>query len=234
MTKKIEFASETEFLEKPKPAKKYIPEWYRKAERFVGGKPFLNGGSRLGEGARTVKLCVPFLDSMTNGYMIELFQDVQVVIDDNGIQSLQWSLGDFPVAEARNMNTVQGMPVPIGCSEQLWTWKLPYSWRLPKGYSALVVHPLNHFELPFVTTNGIVDADGIVNEGNIPFFLKEGFEGFIPYGTPIAQIIPYKRDNWKSVMNPELVKEARRKKWSNLKVLNGWYKYNSWVRKDFN
>jgi hypothetical protein len=33
---------------------------------------------------------------------------------------------------------------------------------------------------------------------NLPFLLKDNFEGLIPKGTPIAQIIPIKRDNWNS------------------------------------
>jgi hypothetical protein len=34
--------------------------------------------------------------------------------------------------------------------------------------------------------------------GNIPFFIKEGFSGVIPKGTPIAQVIPFKRESWTS------------------------------------
>jgi hypothetical protein len=32
----------------------------------------------------------------------------------------------------------------------------------------------------------------------MPFFLKEGFSGLVPKGTPYAQIIPIKREDWTS------------------------------------
>ena len=233
MTKKnIEFASGIEFLEKPKASKMYIPEWYRKAERFVGGKPYLNGYK--GKGTKTVKLCVPFMDSMLSGYMIELFQDVQVIIGDDGKQFLQWGIGVHPAAEFREQNTMAGMPAPHGCDPQPWAWKFPFSWRTPRGYSALVTHPFNRFELPFVTVSGIVDAENVVNQGNLPFFLKEGWEGIIPAGTPIAQILPFKRDSWESKINEELIQTGIKQNFLNRRVTSGWYKKDSWVRKEFN
>ena len=32
----------------------------------------------------------------------------------------------------------------------------------------------------------------------MPFFIKEGWTGVIPAGTPYAQMIPFLRENWKS------------------------------------
>jgi hypothetical protein len=32
----------------------------------------------------------------------------------------------------------------------------------------------------------------------MPFFIRDGFEGEIPVGTPIAQVFPIKRDSWQS------------------------------------
>jgi hypothetical protein len=52
---------------------------------------------------------------------------------------------------------------------------------------------------------GIVDSDKYHGAGNIPFFLKEEFEGLIPKGTPYAQIIPIKRAEWTTVFDPALV-----------------------------
>jgi hypothetical protein len=61
----------------------------------------------------------------------------------------------------------------------------------------LLTHPLNREDLPFHVTSGIIDSDVFFNAGNIPFFIKEDFEGVIPKGTPIAQLIPIKRYDWK-------------------------------------
>ena len=45
---------------------------------------------------------------------------------------------------------------------------------------------------------GIVDTDTYKASVNFPFVLNEPdtFEGLIPAGTPIAQVIPFKRESW--------------------------------------
>jgi hypothetical protein len=63
----------------------------------------------------------------------------------------------------------------------------------------------------------IVDTDKHPIMVNFPFFLKENFSGVIPYGTPIVQVIPFKRENWKSKFSisaksqEELFQFAKRK-----------------------
>jgi hypothetical protein len=44
---------------------------------------------------------------------------------------------------------------------------------------------------------GIVDTDKYTAPVNFPFVINDiNFEGIIPKGTPIAQVIPFKRDPW--------------------------------------
>jgi hypothetical protein len=105
---------------------------------------------------------------------------------------------------------------------------------LPDGYSAIVMHPLNRVDLPFITMSGIVDFDKSIHApiGNIPFFIKKGFEGTIPAGTPMFQIIPFKREDWNSENQPysdifwqEKMKE--RKSIANI------YKKKIWQKKSY-
>ena len=79
-----------------------------------------------------------------------------------------------------------------------WKWTVPWSIETPKGFSLLFTHPLNRMELPFVTMSGIVDTDEYECPVNLPFLIREGFMGVIPKGTPIAQVIPIKREKWSS------------------------------------
>jgi hypothetical protein len=76
--------------------------------------------------------------------------------------------------------------------------------ELPEGYSALYTHPLNRFELPFLTTNGIVDNDKDTIPGTMPFFIQKGVNGILPAGTPFAQIIPFKREHWEAEIDTSL------------------------------
>jgi hypothetical protein len=98
----------------------------------------------------------------------------------------------------------------------------------------MISHPANRFDLPFTTLSGIVDSDTALHEGNLPFFIKEGFEGLIPKGTPIFQIIPFKRENWKSEIDRDISIEANKNAFSAGSVLFGWYKSKVWKRKTYN
>jgi hypothetical protein len=49
---------------------------------------------------------------------------------------------------------------------------------------------LSSASLPFSILPGIVDADHFKLSVQFPFLLQAGFEGVIPAGTPVAQIIP--------------------------------------------
>ena len=229
MVKKLEFGSAHEYLDIPRPARNFIPEWYKKAEKFIGKKPTLNQNSTMGQ--ITVKACTPFLDSLTTGYMIELWQDLEVKQEPNGT-NLYWKV-EPKLAISRDTRAHQGMPVPQGYSEQAFAWKLPFSFKSPKGYSLLITHPLNRFDLPFTTFSGIVDADEVINEGNLPVAFSSTFEGIIPAGTPFAQIIPFKRDNWLAEKNQDLVEIGRKREWLSLRVLSGHYRSELWHKKKF-
>jgi len=60
----------------------------------------------------------------------------------------------------------------------------------------LFVQPF-HRESVFTILPGIVDTDKYSPPINFPFVLNDiNFTGLIPAGTPIAQVIPFKRDSW--------------------------------------
>jgi len=76
-------------------------------------------------------------------------------------------------------------------------WMNPWAVKTPKGYSSLFIQPM-HRESPFTILPGVVDTDTYTAPVNFAFVLNDiNFEGLIPAGTPIAQVIPIKRDEWK-------------------------------------
>jgi hypothetical protein len=231
-TKLIEFGTTEKYITFPKPARNYIPKWYKDAEQFIGGKPIVDG--QLPIGKKTIKTCVPFLDALTTGYIVELWQDV-LVRKENGQSIVSWNHGDQRVVGSRPVIVNQGLPAPIGHSDAAFLWDYPFITRTPKGYSVFFTHPINRFDLPFTTLTGVMDTDGVVTAGSIPFFIKEDFEGIIPCGTPIAQIFPFKRDNWESKdSSDELVPIGEKIFYLSKRVIRGWYKQNSWKKKNWN
>jgi hypothetical protein len=177
-------------LEGPKPAKRLVPQWFRDAERW-----FTNSAGKQSPG---LKACLPFLDSLTLGYSLVTPTDVFVTRGGDGSLKLEWDKSVYPqdlIAERKGATGLT-IPRPIGHEENHLIWASQWGWKVPKGYSVLVTHPLNRHDLPFTTLSGVVDSDDFIAWGNIPFFLHKGFEGVIPAGTPTAQLIPFKRERW--------------------------------------
>jgi hypothetical protein len=204
--------------------KDFIPKWYKESNSYLPGVPaFRNKG---------LKLCIPYLESLTVGYAFVLPCDV-VVQKINGKSKFIWPKEiDFGIAD-RPHSTNPNMPVPNGTYKDHFAWQIKVSVKLPKGYSALVTHPLNRNDLPFITMSGIADYDEGIAGGSLPFFLKDDFEGIIEQGTPIAQIIPFKRDEWESKHLPGLSEETKKETLRSQVVTSGYYKKNRWHRKSF-
>jgi hypothetical protein len=222
-----------EFLDKPKPAKAYIPKWYKDSESYSDDNyPHFHGNGEVGNTNAGLKKCIPFLDGMTYGYMLETAMDIIVELDDAGNPRLSWGGTPKPLAE-RFGKVGSLIPRPSGHHENHFAWQLPFGFKTPNGYSCMITHPLNRFDLPFTTTSGVMDSDKYSTGGFIPFFLRKDFEGIIPAGTPYAQLIFIKRDSWKSIEDPELSKNAKKLRWKTRAVHSGYYKNNSWQRKSF-
>jgi len=183
----------------PVSASECMPDWYKKLSRYVNNsdKPIKSLGQK------DLKTCVPFRDAMITGYMVLLPADIEVCIAADGdVDVFHNPQLTFNVVEKRGALTQQnqgfGMPNPIGTVPIMFAWSPFFGVGTNKKDSVLVTHPLNRNDLPFVTTSGIIDSGFFKVAGNIPFFIKDGFSGVIPKGTPIAQIIPFKRESWSS------------------------------------
>jgi hypothetical protein len=213
-----------------KPAKNYIPQWYKSIKSYTHANIEFNENNGH---AKNVKSCMPFLDSLTSGYIVELWCDIHVRIDDDG-QSHYLTWGDAqPVPVNFRDSKKNNIPVPHGCEPSHYVWIFPYSIKTPPGYSVFMTHPLNRFDLPFVTLSGIVDTENTLSTGNYPFFIKKDFEGVIEKGTPIMQILPFKREDWVSEKDLEVSKEGNINLQKSKNVFFGFYKKELWHKKTY-
>jgi hypothetical protein len=191
MRKDISFTNifaEFEELEKPVLSSSELPEWYKNTDSYVEKQKRPNG---QGGTSGTIKRCVPVFDAITAGYIIKLPADVYVSIKDED-QYFEWAspaqVGFHPITQAPQHPEKNGFAYP--------KWINPWAIRTPKGYSCLFVQPF-HRDSVFSILPGIVDTDKYYAPVNFPFVIKDPtFEGLIPKGTPIAQVIPFKRDFW--------------------------------------
>lgn len=220
------FSKKEKMLLEPIPCKKNIAEWYKNGEySYVQDNKEHPG----------LKTCKPFLDVMISGYYLLIPFDINVGRDEEGNAKFSWDgpeeWNGFVGERIGPMGST--IPRPEGHRNNHFVWSSRWGWKTPKGWSSIVTHPFNRSELPFTTTSGLIDSDKFFGAGNIPFFIKEDFTGIIEKGTPFAQIIPIKRNRWKSfadygLRSPNDIRSL------NLHNHNQAYKTTDWEKKEYN
>ena len=217
-------------LDKPKPAIEYIPEWYKKAKTNLtdDGKKHTNLDGSPPAG---IKKCMPVWDMMTAGYIIETPYDIYVR-RINGEPFFEW--GQQEAIVFQSIEQFQNHPYSRDMNYAVRI-VIPWSIKTPKGWSIMVMEPQHHEPGPISCVSGIVDTDNY----SLPFnmFLKlrdANFEGMIPAGTPLVQVIPFKRESWLSALGGEI----ERKKYNSdlykfFTVFFDRYKKFWWVKKEY-
>jgi hypothetical protein len=211
----------------PKPAVKEVPDWYRDTPEYLGdeGKKIPNNGSS----AHTVKKCIPVFDAITSGYILYTQVDVQVTQQD-GLPYYTWASQnaiDFhPIVQAPLHPLKNEAPYP--------KWMNPYAISTPPGYSVLFTQPM-HRQSMFTILDGIVDTDAYKATVNFPFVLNDvKWEGIIPAGTPMAQVIPFKRESWKHKIGSDKERTELNLVVKKLKTLFfNSYKRQFWTSKNY-
>jgi hypothetical protein len=245
--KEIEFSAHEDYFalkeDYPIPAKLNIPEWYKKLEHTLFNK--------------SVKGCMPFLDTLTSGYLLKMPQDFNLRhnVDNKNEKGEEFkdSFQTFGLHQYSLMLNVRGLNLNSGIdnhpikqlegssliekNKNLPFYKIFNPWKIktPKGYSCLFVPPLNNSDDRFSIIPGIVDTDTFPNEINFPIVIN-GYkypvlETTIKKGTPYVQVIPFKRDSWKMFLKPRKPKDIQNSSiFYGLKLLNV-YKDKYWSKK---
>ena len=154
----------------------------------------------------TIKRCIPVLDVLTLGYYIVTARDYTFKYDEEkGHHTISGAFNtSYQPVSMHPVEQLGGMPFSSEYCVFAYKWINPYVIKTPAGYSSLISHPSNSPYLPFYTLGGVVDTDSYFRPINFPFLVKNTFSGVLPAGTPIAQITPFKRDEWSSkiITNP--------------------------------
>ena len=196
----IEFLCELSLwntIPQPDKAIRFAPEWFKRLPREMG-MPDAHGLPGL-----TIKACLPVTDVLSLGFMLPLPFDVQLMVPEDRV-SIQ--MGWAPNVPFQPIE--QHHPGQIGAPEDPFQTAMPLKfinpWRIkvPDGYSVLFSQPFSRPDLPFTCFSGLVDCDRFDTAVNIPFVWTGPVgETLLPAGTPIAQVLPIRRDT--------LIKDAR-------------------------
>jgi len=224
------------FFEKPTPASKHIPNWYKNMPVHMDNEKItgLNKES-VAVSNLTLKGCSPFLDAITFGYMFTLPADLEFRNHKGKGINVRWAV---PTELLGSHGPLQapGLPAPFGGNLDLLKWKPGWRVITPPGYSCLFTHPTNRHDLPFRTFSGVVDTDTYPLGVEFPFQLLQVIDEDIfvlEKGTQICQVIPFKRDSWKSEEVP-FNEEANKKNGFLLKSkIVRSYKKQFWHKKSY-
>jgi hypothetical protein len=124
----------------------------------------------LGFTSSTIKRCMPIFDLMTSGYF--LLAPCDIYIDSSNPNRLEHS--------------------------DLLRFNPLWSLSTPSGYSTMFINPPFKDSLPIEAVSALIDTDKYISNGHLSFFVKSGFVGVIPQGTPLIQAIPFRREPWGS------------------------------------
>jgi hypothetical protein len=242
----IEFIAHKDYVntkeDQPTPIKVNIPEWYKKLSHSIENK--------------TVKGCMPFLDSLTSGYLLKIPQDFKIVhniinrdtnqpdsfyqtgdLDDQMLFEKSVNLGKQK-ADFHPCIQLKDSPL-IEKNKNLPFYKINNPWiiKTSPGYSCLFVPPLNNTDDRFSIIPAIVDTDNFPIEINFPIVINGDkypiLDTLLKKGTPYVQIIPFKRDKWKMKITGKTTEEIRKEKeFFNLSMLH-IYKNKFWMKKSW-
>jgi len=175
------------------PASQAKPDWYKKTTPWLG-QPH--------QSYPTIKKCMPVGDYINMGYMV--MNPVEQEISnaprlDTGVEgfSREYPQGWAMQCPQEGHEHAQ-CPVELqGRRRDYITFSVPWRIETPPGYSCLIMSPFYHFEERYQLFPAVIDTDTIdVPWNNWPgAMLQDRF--VLQPGEPLAQIVPFKRDDWK-------------------------------------
>lgn len=239
----IEFSSIKEYVEllpSPINSSRAMPEWYRKLKPVAPDHSLMSG---------TAKRCIPFLDAVTQGYVIPLWSDLYITVkhkvrlfDEAGVEIAAIPYdgpvsdligdalendpdgrivcsakedGEIYIKAEISANNILGAPglgghpwAQVGDLCDLKRFRFgksilklinPWSIKTPPGWSVAFKNPANSFDNDIHILEGVVDTDEYTPTVNFPFVWRgtDVGEWVIPRGTPLVQVVPFKRQETK-------------------------------------
>jgi hypothetical protein len=180
--------------EKPIPASEILPRWWKDLPHYATKEQKMDLNPRP---TVTVKRCLSAYDGIASGYVVTLWADILVSYDEVNGTTVKWNTVEN-VFDVWSPTQSSNYEIPKGFGSLVFKYLHGWIIKTPKGYSSQIMHPVGYQNLPFRVIPGIVDTDNLDTLINTPLVFEKGWEGIIEKGTPIFQVLPFKRDSWKS------------------------------------
>lgn len=215
-------------IPRPVPMNHQWPEWYKRMPTQMDPDD---------PKSATMKRCVPVRDAMSLGYMLPMWAEVQLIGLDEDISYASNEEFGQPIISVHSPDQVKGCLLADRERYGHMPLKFNNPWiiKTEPGWSCLFTSPIGHFEDRIEILTAVVDTDKYYNHINFPFILKKSGRVSIKKGEPLVQVVPFKREDWESSCEFDLVDEdAQRKAATNLGThMSNAYKKEYWVRKNY-
>lgn len=221
-----------DYILPPIPSSKLMPSWFKNLPGY--GE----------DNVQTLKKCIPFVDAMTAGYTFLVHIDLIIKRDSDNKITLRY-LNDSHKSLLDRIKPIETHPktqVPGVPFEDLPIIKFMNPWRIetPPNYSTLFLPCANRFDTMIMPLVGLVDTDRYKNVVNFPFVIPSllpNSEILLEKGTPIVQVIPIKRDNWKektTLYDSRVLSETKKQREEMFEDREDYYRRKLWKKKVYN
>lgn len=177
----------------PRKSNKFIPEWWKETPLVYGEKSINK------QDAGNVKACPSFPDYFSNGLVVPMWVDSIISYDEENA-TWRWvtAHNSFSWSSHGNEQFLDYVPFEHMGSKVKFVFKALCPWKLitPPGYSILQLPMFYHYTQEFTVFPGVVDTDRSHFINAQVGFTSDKKEIFIERGTPLFQVIPFKREKY--------------------------------------
>jgi hypothetical protein len=219
----------------PEPTSMNIPEWYKKQLSYSNNdKTPVNGHQTL-----TIKKCMAISDVLLMGYVLKAPSDIY--IDTTNEEDPKYEMpGNLtfsrPIMGGHGEYQYDQMPIDKDFYvRKLLRVNMIWLVKTMPGYSCLFLNPQLGDELPISAIPGVMDTDSFISSGLMSFLVKKNYKGVIKKGTPLLQVIPFKREDYthKIVQDMEIASKLKKQDFSIRTYFNSGYKKLFWKPKKY-
>jgi hypothetical protein len=191
---------------KPVLAKNCIPEWWKRMRIM----DYANGNTN-----HSIRSCPAMDDWLKSGWLLTSTRDILVLCgnDKNDNDSTRFQSVDLegrsyeessssrshPAAQFHNVFEYISDDENTMNIKDAFKFRAPWNVVTPEGYSVFYLDPFLFQNKYFAVWQGIIDTDKFhrnMDNSQIIFYPRVNHSFVIPKGTPILQIIPFKREEW--------------------------------------
>jgi len=173
-------------VEPPVPAIKKLPPWFKNMPSVMNKDLIHHPG--------TIKKCPGFVDFFKYSYILTLWCDLYIKINDDNSYVMHSPEAHFKFEMHFNNQFIDNLPDTANYTavvKGISPWKI----KTPKKYSILQLPVFYHFNKNFSILPGVIDTD-IHHEVNPQIAFHTIGEFFIERGTPLCMFIPFQRKKW--------------------------------------